>query len=81
MSIKWDTLKTKEDIDNELHQAECEKVRAERDSLLIKTDFYALTDTPDAPQSVLSYRKALRDITLQVGFPYNVEWPTLDIGV
>jgi len=50
-------------------------VRARRELLLQETDFYALTDSPDMPDAMKEYRKKLRDISLQDGFPNNVTWP------
>jgi hypothetical protein len=49
-------------------------VRSERDYLLTSSDVYALADriTPEWT----AYRKALRDVTDQAGFPYSVVWPT-----
>lgn len=52
-----------------------QNVRAQRDMLLIDTDYWCLSDrTPT--QAQLDYRQALRDITTQSGFPDNVVWPT-----
>ena len=49
-------------------------VRSKRDMLLSETDWMALSDvTMTAPWA--AYRQQLRDITLQVGFPYNITWP------
>lgn len=53
-------------------------VRAERDAKLLATDKYLIADFPitaDVLMSVKIYRQALRDITRQYGFPYNIEWP------
>lgn len=72
-----ENFKGKKDLELEAYNKACNTVRAERDLLLKETDFYALTDTVEAPESVLTYRKALRDITLQEGFPFEVEWPQL----
>ena len=55
-------------------------VRRKRDSLISGTDYYILPDypsTPDAIEVVKQYRQDLRDITLQSGFPRNVQWPSL----
>lgn len=55
-------------------------VRRKRDSLISGTDYYILPDypsTPDGIEAVKQYRQDLRDITLQSGFPKNVQWPTL----
>ena len=57
-----------------------ERVRAKRDRRLAETDWYMMPDYPADPETlelVKSYRKALRDITLQSGFPRDVEWPVM----
>lgn len=59
-----------------LSQDEAERnVRSHRDSLLQQTDWMALSDNTITPENA-AYRQALRDITTQEGFPYNVVWPT-----
>ena len=55
-------------------QAE-EAVRNKRDRLLSDTDWMALSDNTMSPEWA-TYRQALRDITSQAGFPYDVTWPT-----
>lgn len=57
-----------------------ENVRSERDRRLAETDWYMMPDYPADPEIlelVKGYRKALRDITLQSGFPRDVEWPVM----
>lgn len=57
-----------------------EMVRRKRDSLISGTDHYILPDypsTPDGIEAVKQYRQELRDITLQSGFPRNVQWPAM----
>lgn len=62
-------------------------VRAKRDQLIAETDYLVMPDYPistDLLAKVKVYRQALRDITIQVGFPYDIDWPinTLDeVGV
>lgn len=54
------------------------RVRDERDRKLEETDWYVTPDYPADPETlelVKSYRQALRDITLQSGFPRDVKWP------
>lgn len=54
------------------------RVRDERDRKLEETDWYVTPDYPADPKTlelVKSYRQALRDITLQSGFPRDVKWP------
>lgn len=55
-------------------------VRRKRDSMISGTDYYILPDypsTPDGIEAVKQYRQELRDITLQSGFPRNVQWPSV----
>lgn len=57
-----------------------ENVRSERDRRLAETDWYMMPDYPadtETLEVVKNYRKALRDITLQSGFPRDVEWPVM----
>ena len=50
------------------------EVRAERDQLIAKTDWWATSDrTMSAAET--TYRQALRDVPAQSGFPANVTWP------
>lgn len=56
------------------------QVRDERDRKLEETDWYMMPDYPADPETleiVKNYRKALRDITLQSGFPRDVKWPVV----
>lgn len=56
------------------------QVRNERDRKLEETDWYMMPDYPADPETlevVKNYRKALRDITLQSGFPRDVKWPVV----
>ncbi len=56
-------------------KAEAEKVRETRNKLLAETDWWASSDLT-ITQEQIAYRQALRDITIQDGFPFNVTWPT-----
>lgn len=55
------------------------EVKALRDSLLSSTDYLVMPDYPTPPVGIIEYRQALRDITLQEGFPFEIEWPVLDM--
>jgi hypothetical protein len=53
--------------------------RAWRDNLLAACDWTQLPDTQltdSQKQLWAAYRQSLRDVTTQVGFPTNIEWPT-----
>jgi len=52
-------------------QTPLEQLRLERNSKLIETDWWMLSDTGDATQEQLDYRKALRNMP-------STETPTLD---
>jgi len=52
------------------------EVRAERDRLLQASDYTQLQDADAlARASWATYRKALRDLPKQAGFPWTVTWP------
>lgn len=50
-------------------------IRYKRNQLLKDTDWTQVDDAPVNKQAYADYRQALRDITLQEGFPFNIEWP------
>lgn len=50
-------------------------VRHHRNMLLYNCDWTQLADTPINKPIWLEYRQALRDISLQAGFPFKIEWP------
>jgi|TARA_B110000908_G_C10105101_1_gene380427 hypothetical protein len=50
-------------------------IRSRRDGLMQETDWMALSDNTMASDWA-NYRQALRDITGQSGFPYEITWPT-----
>ena len=51
-----------------------DNIRRNRNRLLSETDWMALSDSTLSVEWA-TYRQALRDITIQEGFPYAVEWP------
>lgn len=54
-----------------------EKVKSRRNLLLQSSDWTQLPDVPlETKQAWATYRQALRDITTQEGYPFNVIWPT-----
>lgn len=73
---RFQIVKVPEPTDEEI----AAQVRTERDGRLAETDWYMMPDYPADPETlelVKRYRKALRDITLQSGFPRDVEWPVV----
>ncbi len=60
----------------ELELADC--ARAERDILLKESDWvalHAMEARESVPAKWEAYRKALRDVPQQAGFPNDIEWP------
>lgn len=63
------------------HEEMCQLIRNDRNLRMMKCDWVVLDDShikknkPELYQQWLTYRQALRDINLQPGFPYEVEWP------
>lgn len=54
-------------------------IRMDRDSLLAQSDWTQVGDSPLSTadkEAWATYRQALRDITAQTGFPYQITWPT-----
>ncbi len=50
-------------------------VRATRDAKLAECDWTQVADAPVDKTVWATYRQALRDITLQEGFPWTITWP------
>ena len=49
--------------------------RTKRNALLTASDWTQVADAPVDSQAWATYRWALRDITIQAGFPENIDWP------
>lgn len=59
-----------------------DEIRKQRNKLLADTDWYVIRFIErgvEVPPDVSTYRKLLRDITLQEN-PFFIEWPTIDIN-
>ena len=50
-------------------------IRTKRNALLAASDWSQVADAPVDQVAWATYRQALRDVTDQVGFPENVDWP------
>lgn len=74
------TLEEYDPIDEMTDEELSQRIRSKRDMMISGTDYYILPDypsTPDGIKAVKQYRQDLRGITLQSGFPRNVQWPSL----
>jgi len=59
-----------------LDAKQAQSVRDERTKKLAETDWTQLTDAPVNSAAWGTYRQALRDVTAQETFPWEVTWPT-----
>ncbi|MGI9143465.1 MAG: tail fiber assembly protein [Fluviibacter sp.] len=66
--------KTQDELDAENTQ-KANEVRYRRNGLLTQSDWTQVADAPVDKASWAVYRQALRDITLQAGFPFAVDFP------
>ncbi len=55
---------------------QAKSVRETRNQKLKDTDWTQVADAPANKAAWAAYRQALRDITAQAGFPWDVTWPT-----
>lgn len=49
--------------------------RSIRNKLLSDSDSEMVEDRPSDKEAWATYRQALRDLTEQAGFPFEIEWP------
>lgn len=77
---KWYTKYSVAEMDAEaiaaLDAKQAQSVRDERTKKLADTDWTQLTDAPVNSAAWGTYRQALRDVTDQETFPWEVTWPT-----
>lgn len=68
----WEDIRSEE---QKLQNA-AQLIIQKRNNLLLASDWTQLPDVPLATKENWAvYRQALRDITLQTGYPLNVVWP------
>lgn len=74
---QWELVEMSEEEKAEADNVKAKQVRELRDSKLLETDWTQLNDSPINRTAWGNYRQQLRDITEQVGFPWDIEWPAL----
>jgi hypothetical protein len=55
---------------------QAERIRADRNQRLKDSDWTQVADAPVDKAAWATYRQALRDVTTQAEFPWNIDWPT-----
>lgn len=77
---KWFTKWSLADMDAEAIAAkdaeQAKAVRASRNKMLADCDWTQVADAPVDKAAWATYRQALRDVSSQTGFPWDVQWPT-----
>lgn len=73
--VTHSVLPMSDDQKNALVAEKASVVRQERNRRLSVCDWTQLPDAPVDSAAWASYRQALRDITDQAGFPFDIEWP------
>jgi hypothetical protein len=58
------------------YQGAAAEVKSKRNDLLSKSDWTQLPDSGADKQQWAVYRQALREVSSQAGFPFNVVWPS-----
>jgi len=71
----FNTPEDEADYRQRIDDEAAKNVRTERNKRLADTDWTQLADAPLDASPWATYRQALRDITIQPGFPHNVTWP------
>jgi hypothetical protein len=69
-TMRWVDSRTSAEIETD--------ALTKRGTLLAESDWTTLSDVPLSPQQKTdwaAYRQALRDITVQSGFPQDIQWP------
>jgi len=78
---EWFTKYSVADMDDEAKAAhdaqQAKSIREDRNNRLTACDWTQLADAPGDKAAWTTYRQALRDVPLQVGFPWNVNWPEM----
>ena len=73
---KWVATDASQEEITERVEGQAQYIRVERNQLLSESDWTQVADAPVDQTAWAAYRRALRDITEQAGFPFNVAWPS-----
>jgi hypothetical protein len=74
-TVQWNiTTKTPDELASDTEMMKQEMIK-ERNSRLSECDWTQLADATVDKSAWSAYRQALRDITKQDGFPWNITWP------
>lgn len=71
----WELQPASQDEITQRTAAKAIEIRSRRNALLVESDWTQLADSPTDKTAWATYRQALRDVTTQQGFPWEVSWP------
>jgi metal-sulfur cluster biosynthetic enzyme len=72
----WEVQELSPEEKQEYQNQKSREVRAQRLYLLQESDWTQFRDIPEEVSQLWApYRQALRDVTAQPGFPFEVQWP------
>jgi hypothetical protein len=71
----WDVVEMDQEEKDAENKRKSQSVRDERTGRLMGSDWTQLPDAPVDTAAWATYRQELRDVTAQVGFPWEVVWP------
>ena len=76
---QWYTKYSVADMDDEAKSAkdaeQAKSVREQRNTKLSESDWTQVADAPVDKAAWATYRQALRDISKETGFPWDITWP------
>jgi len=72
----WDLVDLLPEEIAERREYQSNQMRMQRNIKLTQSDWTQISDAPGNKEAWAEYRQALRDITSQEGFPFNVQWPS-----
>lgn len=71
----WQVVPMTAEEQQKRNDTQAENMRMERNYRLSLSDWTQVSDAPVNKEAWILYRQALRDITLQPEFPWNITWP------
>lgn len=73
---KYSVAEMSDDAKTAKDAEQAKSVRDQRDEKLKATDWTQVADAPVDKSAWSTYRQALRDLTKESGFPWDMTWPT-----
>lgn len=74
-TVQWAAVDLSEQELSDATAGEASRARALRKQLLAASDWTQIADSSADKTAWGVYRQALRDISAQAGFPWNIDWP------